>query len=102
MLAWPTVVLRDSAELKETVLSKETDQTAGIAERSHLSWAARLEIDCEVANSTVWARVVKGLLVTSVKPSLACRPDHVTAPSHHTIPLRFHHHCRRYWFQTDA
>jgi len=68
-VAWPPAVLRDSAELKETVLSKETDQTAGIAERSHLSWAARLKKHCEVAYSTVWARVVNDLLETSVKLS---------------------------------
>jgi len=89
-VAWPSAVFGDSAELKETVLSKETDQTAGIAERSHLSWAARLEIDCEVTNSTVWALVVNGLLETSATPSLARRSDHLTAPPHHTIPLRFH------------
>jgi hypothetical protein len=82
------VCLGDPPELEKVVPSKEAYQTAGRAKCPHLSRAALLEIDFKVTNSTVWALIVNGLLETKVRSSLACRPNNVAYPSHHTVALR--------------
>jgi hypothetical protein len=82
------VLLGYASDLEEAVSSEETNGPAGIAERPDLTWATRLEVDCELRTPAAWAEVVDGLLeVWANTPMLCCCSVWVIGPLHHDLSL---------------